>query len=124
MPLATFTDEPTSCAAALPTPEILDRNWQTTGAITLAVASGGVTGALMLSVFPAQTLATGATIGGLAYAGKRRHEGKSVIPDWAKRGSKSDDKTDTKAEAKTEVKSEPKTEEKVEAVSDEKSDKA
>lgn len=117
MPLATFTDAPVAgSGVGMPTPEILDRNWQTTGAITLAVASGGVTGALMLSVFPAQTLATGAAIGGLAYAGKRRHEGKSVIPDWAKRGSKSEDKADTKPEAKTE--------EKVEAVADEKSDKA
>lgn len=60
---------------------VLDRNWQTTAAVGLGVATGGVTGAIMLAAFPAQTLAAGATIGGLAYAGQRRHAGKSALPD-------------------------------------------
>jgi hypothetical protein len=57
-------------------PDVLDRNWQTTAAIGLGVATGGVTGALMLSAFPAQTLAAGSLIGGLAVAGNRRANGK------------------------------------------------
>ena len=60
--------------------ELLDTNWQTTAAVGLTVATGGVTGALMLAAFPAQTIVTGATIGGLAYAGKRRADGKSALP--------------------------------------------
>lgn len=60
-------------------PDILDRNWQTTAAATLAVATGGVTGAIMISAFPAQTLATGSAIGGLALAGQRRAEGKDPM---------------------------------------------
>ena len=60
-------------------PDVLDRNWQTTAAATLAVATGGVTGAIMLSAFPAQTLTTGAAIGGLAVAGQRRADGKEPM---------------------------------------------
>ena len=59
---------------------LLDTNWQTTAAIGLTVATGGVTGAIMLAAFPAQTIAAGAAIGGLAYAGKRRADGKSALP--------------------------------------------
>ena len=61
------------------TPDILDRNWQTTTALGLSVATGGVTGALMLSAFPAQTLIAGGTIGGLAVAGQRRANGKDPM---------------------------------------------
>ena len=61
-------------------PDILDRNWQTTAAIGIGVASGGVTAGLMLSAFPAQTLLTSGTITALAYAGHRRHNGESPVP--------------------------------------------
>ena len=61
-------------------PSVLDTNWQTTAAVGLGIASGGVAGAIMLAAFPAQTLAAGATIGGLAYAGKRRADGLSPLP--------------------------------------------
>ena len=61
--------------------ELLDTNWQTTAAVGLTLASGGVLGAISLAAFPAQTLAAGATIGGLAYAGKRRADGLSALPD-------------------------------------------
>ena len=67
-------------ADGLSATELLDTNWQTTAAVGLTVATGGVTGALMLAAFPAQTIVTGATIGGLAYAGKRRADGKSALP--------------------------------------------
>ena len=67
-----------TCGPAIPA--ILDRNWQTTAAVATAVATGGVGGALLLAAFPAQTITAGATIGGLAYAGQRRHEGKSPLP--------------------------------------------
>ena len=60
-------------------PDILDRNWQTTAAIGLGVATGGITGALMLTVFPAQVLATSATIGTLAVTGQRRADGKDPM---------------------------------------------
>ena len=43
--------------------------------------TGGVAGAIMLSALPAQTIATGAGIGLLAYAGKRRANGESALPD-------------------------------------------
>ena len=84
-------------------PDILDRNWQTTAAIGLGVASGGVTGALMLTVFPAQTLVTGATIGSLAVAGQRRAEGKDpMFGLMARFDRKSDDKA--KADDKLSIK--------------------
>lgn len=60
-------------------PDVLDRNWQTTTAVGLTVATGGVTGAIMLAAFPAQTLATAGTITGLAVAGKRRADGKDPM---------------------------------------------
>ena len=60
--------------------ELLDTNWQTTAAVGLTVATGGVTGAIMLAAFPAQTIAATAGIGTLAYAGKRRADGKSAFP--------------------------------------------
>ena len=59
---------------------ILDTNWQTTAAIGLTVATGGVVGVVALAAFPAQTIATAAGIGTLAYAGKRRAEGKKPFP--------------------------------------------
>ena len=70
----------TQSADGLSATELLDTNWQTTAAVGLTVATGGVTGALMLAAFPAQTIAASATIGGLAYAGKRRADGKSALP--------------------------------------------
>ncbi len=72
-----FVDETSSNAMPL-----LDTNWQTTAAVGLSVASGGVAGAIMLTAFPAQTLITGAAIGGLAVTGKRRADGLSAIPDF------------------------------------------
>lgn len=85
-------------------PQILDKNWQTTAAVGLTVASGGVLGALSLAAFPAQTLAAGTSIGVLAYAGNRRANGETALPfmdklqdsfteGW-KKGSKSEDKAD------------------------------
>ena len=59
---------------------LLDTNWQTTAAVGLSVASGGVLGALALAAFPAQTLAAGTSIGVLAYAGQRRADGKTAFP--------------------------------------------
>lgn len=80
-------------------PAILDKNWQTTAAVTLGVATGGVTGALMLGVFPAQTLALGGTIGGLALAGHRRSEGKDPMFGLLSRfDKKSEEKTEAVAE--------------------------
>jgi len=83
-----------SCEASL-----LDTNWQTTAAVGLAVATGGVTGAIMLAAFPAQTIGAAATIGGLAYAGKNRADGKSPFPFMDK---KSDDKSDDVVSKKSE----------------------
>ena len=60
--------------------ELLTTNWQTTAAVGLTVATGGVTGALMLTAFPAQTLAASGAIAGLAYTGKRKADGKSAFP--------------------------------------------
>ena len=77
--------------------ELLNTNWQTTAAIGLTVASGGVLGAISLAAFPAQTLAASTGIGVLAYAGKRRADGKDALPFMSK---KSDDK---KSEDKAEV---------------------
>ena len=69
---------------------ILDRNWQTTAAVAAGVATGGVTTAVMLAAFPAQTLAAGATIGGLAYTGHRRHKGLDPLPFMGKKDDKSE----------------------------------
>ena len=60
--------------------ELLTTNWQTTAAVGLTVATGGVTGALMLTAFPAQTLAAAGGISALAYTGKRRADGKAAFP--------------------------------------------
>jgi len=76
--------------------ELLDTNWQTTAAVGLTVASGGIAGAIMLSALPAQTLLTGATITGLAVVGKRRADGQDPYFGIGARFSK---KSDEKAEA-------------------------
>ena len=85
--MAGFTDFVATDASdtANAVPDILDRNWQTTAAVGLTVATGGVTGALMLTAFPAQTLATSGAIAGLAYVGKRRSDGLEAIPFLAKK---------------------------------------
>lgn len=72
-------------------PAILDKNWQTTAAVSLGVATGGVTGALMLTAFPAQTLAAGSLIGGLAVAGHRRANDQDPMFGLLKRFEKSED---------------------------------
>ena len=82
--------------------ELLNTNWQTTAAVGLTVASGGVLGALSLAAFPAQTLAAGTGIGVLAYAGKRRADGKSPLPFLDKKSDETESKvedTPTPAEA-------------------------
>ena len=82
--------------------ELLNTNWQTTAAVGLTVASGGVLGALSLAAFPAQTLAAGTGIGVLAYAGQRRADGKSPLPFMDKQSDKTESKvenTTTTAEA-------------------------
>ena len=81
--------------------ELLDTNWQTTAAVGLTVATGGVTGALMLAAFPAQTIAASAAIGGLAYAGKRRADGKSALPFTDRKAATSDEPV--KADEDTDV---------------------
>ncbi len=80
--MAGFTDFIATDASdtANAVPDVLDRNWQTTAAIGLGVASGGVTAGLMLSAFPAQTLLTTGTISALAYVGHRRHNGETPLP--------------------------------------------
>lgn len=90
-------------------PQILDKNWQTTAAVGLTVASGGVLGCLSLAAFPAQTLVAGTGIGVLAYAGKRRADGKTPLPfvdQIGKKDSKKSVKKSKKAESKTETKQE------------------
>ena len=76
-------------------PALLDKNWQTTAAVAVACGTGGITGGLMLTAFPAQTLAAGATIGGLAYAGHRRSQGLDPLPFLDKLSKKADDKAET-----------------------------
>ena len=84
----------------LSTTELLSTNWQTTAALGLTIATGGVTGALMLTAFPAQTLAASGAIAGLAYAGKRRVDGLDAIPFI---GKKSDDQTEANTQDKAEA---------------------
>ena len=74
--------------------ELLNTNWQTTAAVGLTIATGGVVGAVALAAFPAQTIAATAGIGTLAYAGKRRAEGKKPFPFM--------DKADKQPEVKAE----------------------
>jgi len=78
--------------------DLLNTNWQTTAAIGLTVATGGVTGALMLTAFPAQTLGAVGGIGALAYAGKRRAEGKSAFPFMDKKSDSEADEAEVKKE--------------------------
>lgn len=81
--------------------ELMSTNWQTTAAVGLTVASGGVLGALSLAAFPAQTLAAGTGIGVLAYAGKRRADGKSPMPFMDKQSDETESKVeDTPTPAK------------------------
>ena len=54
------------------TDDLLSRNWQTTTAVAVGVATGGLFTGVMLTAAPAQTLASGAAIGSLAYVGHRR----------------------------------------------------
>jgi len=72
--------------------ELVNTNWQTTAAVGMTVASGGVLGALALAAFPAQTLAAGTSIGVLAYAGNRRANGESPLPFFDKKDEKSEAK--------------------------------
>jgi len=82
-------------------PAILDKNWQTTAAVAVAVGTGGVTGALMLTAFPAQTLAAAGTVAGLGIAGHRRSNGEDPCFGLTARFSK---KSETKSEdTETEV---------------------
>ena len=78
---------------------ILDTNWQTTAALALGVATGGVTTTLMLAAFPAQTIGAVGGIGVLAYAGKRRADGKSAFPFNEKKEETKSEKTEEKTEA-------------------------
>ena len=94
--------------------QLLDTNWQTTAAVGLTVATGGVTGALMLAAFPAQTIAATGGIATLAYAGKRRADGKAAFPFM----DKDSDKKSNKKSKKTESKKEDKQEEEATASSD------
>ena len=71
-------------------PSVLDKNWQTTAAATVAVATGGLGAGLLLAAFPAQTAAATATVGGLAYAGHRREQGLDPVPFMDKLFKKGD----------------------------------
>ena len=82
--------------------ELLNTNWQTTAAVGLTIATGGVVGAVALAAFPAQTIAATAGIGTLAYAGKRRADGKTPFPFMDKADNKSEDKADKQPEDKAE----------------------
>ena len=77
--------------------ELITTTWQTTAAVGLTVASGGVAGAIMLAAFPAQTIAATAGVGALAYAGKRRADGKSAFPFMDKKSDETESKKDEKA---------------------------
>lgn len=77
--------------------ELVSTNWQTTAAVGLTVATGGVTGALMLVAFPAQTLAAAGGIAGLAYVGKRRADGQSAFPFLDKKSEETEVKTEAVA---------------------------
>ena len=79
--------------------ELLNTNWQTTAAVGLSVATGGIAGAVALAAFPAQTIVAGASIGTLAYAGKRRADGKKPFPFMDKSDKKSDEKSEDQAKA-------------------------
>ena len=97
----TIHDNGTAGADAMT--ELLSTNWQTSAAVGLTVATGGVTGAIMLAAFPAQTLTTAAAVGTLAYAGKRRADGKDALPfvkDFLNKDK--DAKSDDEATAKQE----------------------
>ena len=78
---------------------LLTSNWQTTAAVGLTVASGGVAGAIMLAAFPAQTIAAAAGVGTLAYAGKRRADGKSAFPFMDKKSDETESKEEVAAPA-------------------------
>lgn len=81
-------------------PSVFDKNWQTTAAAAVAVATGGLGAGLLLGAFPAQTLAAGATVGGLAYAGHRREQGLSPLPFVGKNDEdKSSDESTAEAAA-------------------------
>lgn len=82
-------DNTNAVAASTEGSSFVDRNWQTTAAVGLTVATGGVVGAVALAAFPAQTLVAGTTIGGLFYAGDRKAKGLEVNP-FAKRGDKTE----------------------------------
>ena len=79
--------------------DVLDRNLATTAAVTLAAGSGGLVGGICIAAFPAQTLAVGATIGGLAYVGDRQFKGLPINPFEGKEDKKSDEKTTAPAAA-------------------------
>ncbi len=100
--------------------EILDVNWQTTAAVGLTVASGGVLGALSLAAFPAQTIALAGGIGTLAYTGKRRADGQSPFPFMDKKSTedKSSKKTTTKSTDKPSAKADEKSVEETEETSE------
>ncbi len=83
--------------------DLVSTNWQTTAAVGLTVATGGVTGALMLAAFPAQTLAATGGIGALAYAGKRRADGKTAFPFMDKKSEDKSSKTEPKESAEAEA---------------------
>ena len=77
----------------------IDRNWQTTAAVGLSVATGGVVGAVALAAFPAQTVAAGTAIGGLFYAGDRKAKGLEMNPFAKSEKSSETKKDEPKAEA-------------------------
>ena len=79
--------------------DVLNTNWQTTAAVGLTVATGGVTGAIMLAAFPAQTIVAGASIGTLPMLAREGADGKQPFPFTDKSDKKSDEKSEDQAEA-------------------------
>ena len=81
--------------------DMLTKNWQTTAAVTLGVATGGAASLVMLSMLPAQTLTAGAAIGALLYAGDREEKDLPLFPFGNKQELDASDTAKTVVDAET-----------------------
>ena len=81
--------------------DMLTKNWQTTAAVTLGVATGGAAGLVMLSMLPAQTITAGAAIGALLYAGDREEKDLPLFPFGNKQELDASDTAKTVVDAET-----------------------
>lgn len=57
----------------------LTRNLETTAAVGIAVATGGIGGAVMLSVMPTTTIAAATAASALAYVGHEKAHGRDAF---------------------------------------------